>query len=481
MFAEMSKGAVALLALAALAACGGGGGGGGGSSSARISVADARFEEGAARTSELVFRIGFDQPSAGLTFNYETESTAKSGGGSTGAALGGSRCEPGVDYIAVGQGSFVIPNGRRSAEVKITVCGDGLFEPTETFAVKWSAGGRSGTAIGTIVNDDAGGLNGTGVAGSYGRDSDALTNDDADGRAGFSFAKAPSAANFRCTRDQVTGLLWEGKTTSGVSDAGATYTFRELRSFVDAVNAQALCGFTDWRVPTPEELSSIVDAGKRSAPTADTDWFPNQQAASYWTATSYQDGVGQDAWYVDFATGTVAVDNKSRRFHARLVTRGGTREAAPLPESCADTTRFADHRDGTVSDRRTGLMWKQCAEGLSGSNCTGTEAALTWPEAVARPAAVNDDRALRLGYDDWRLPTRAELSSIAEREQCFSPAANPTVFPNTGAVGYWTATPYAFNDSLAWSVDFNDGQVGPGTTTGTGSSAKRVRLVRAGQ
>ncbi|QJW84619.1 DUF1566 domain-containing protein [Ramlibacter terrae] len=288
----MSKGAGALLAVAALAACGGGGGGGG-SSAARISVADARMEEGASRTSELTFRISFDQPSAGLTFNYETDSTAKSGGGSTGAAVGGSRCEPGVDYIAVGQRSLVIPNGRRTAEVSIIVCGDTVFEPTETFAVKWSAGGRSGTAIGTILNDDSGGLNGTGVAGSFGRDSDPLTNSDADGRAGFSFAKAPSASNFRCTRDQVTGLLWEGKATSGVSDAAATYTFSELRSFVNAINAQALCGFTDWRVPTPEELSSIVDAGKATAPTIDTAWFPNQQAASYWTSTAYQDGAGQ--------------------------------------------------------------------------------------------------------------------------------------------------------------------------------------------
>ena len=87
-----------------------------------------------------------------------------------------------------------------------------------------------------------------------------------------------------------------------------------------------------------------------------------------------------------------------------------------------------------------------------------------------------------LGYGDWRLPTRAELSSITEREQCFNPAINTTTFsapesaPNVFP-GLWSSTPYALNGANAWAVEPSDGQVAPVAKTGP----KYVRLVRAGQ
>ena len=482
----MMKRAAALLALAALASCGGGGGGGGGTVEARVTgVAAAQVLEGNSGTSTLRFAVTLDRPAtSGFLMLFSTASTGKGGSATTGSATPGTSCTAGVDYIAVSNSEVRVPQGGSSAELQVIVCGDTTFEPTETLAVNWSASGGSGTAIGTIVNDDAGGLNGTGVAGSFGRDSNALTNSSTDGRLGFSFAKAPSDADFQCTRDNVTGLLWEGKAAAGAGlhDGTRTYAYADLAALVAAVNAQALCGFSDWRLPTPDELASVVDAGTATTPTIDTAFFPNQQAARYWTSTSYRDGVGQDAWFVDFATGTVAVDNKTRTFAARLVTRGGTTAPAALPAFCTDTTRFTDHGDGTLSDGRTGLMWKRCAEGFAGATCTGTGTAFDWTAAVARPAAVNADAAgAGVGYADWRLPTRAELSSIAEREQCFNAAANPTTFPGTEPVGFWTSTAYALNASLAWAVDFFDGQVGPATKTGLGSSSKRVRLVRAGQ
>jgi hypothetical protein len=474
----MIKKTVALLALAVLASCGGGGGG----PQTRVTgVADAQLLEGNGGTSTLRFVVSLANPGNGVHVVYSTVSTGKGGNATAGSATGGSSCGAGIDYVNVSGLDVLVPAGASSGELTVTVCGDAAFEPTETLAVNWSSGGNSGTAVATIVNDDAGGLNGTGLATSFGRDSNPLTNSDADGHAGFSFAKVPSDADFRCTRDNVTGLLWEGKAGAGVHDATRTYAYADLAAFVAAVNAENLCGYNDWRLPTPEELSSVVDASVAGGATVDTAFFPNQQAAQYWTGTSRHDGVGADAWFVDFATGTVSTDNKSKTFAARLVTRGGTSAPAPLPVACNDSSRFTDGGDGTVTDNRTGLMWKRCVEGQSGSSCSGTAGGFEWTAAQDRPAAVNADAGgSGLGYSDWRLPTRAELSSIAEREQCFNPAINTTTFP-TAVEGFWTSTPYALNAALGWALDFQAGEVAPAAKTGSPSASKRVRLVRAGQ
>ena len=157
--------------------------------------------------------------------------------------------------------------------------------------------------------------------------------------------------------------------------------------------------------------------------------------------------------------------------------------SAPQAQTCLDTIeavaldgRYTDHDDGTVTDKVTGLMWKQCSEGQSGADCSGGSAtASTWQGALQQPANINTQGGFA-GHSDWRLPNIKELASLAE-ERCYSPAINGTLFPNTVSSYYWSASPYANNSASAWYVNFGYGD----GYYGNRASGKYVRLVRTGQ
>jgi len=145
------------------------------------------------------------------------------------------------------------------------------------------------------------------------------------------------------------------------------------------------------------------------------------------------------------------------------------------------TTDFTINGDGTVSHLKTGLMWKQCAEGLSGASCNAGGAmisatAMTWSAALSAgiPSAGSSPFA---GYLDWRLPDQKELASIVETG-CSSPSINEVVFPNTPSPRFfWSSTSDATYPSQAWVVYFYDGY----SNTYAKSVTMNVRLVRGGQ
>jgi hypothetical protein len=138
----------------------------------------------------------------------------------------------------------------------------------------------------------------------------------------------------------------------------------------------------------------------------------------------------------------------------------------------APDSRYQDNGDGTVTDLATGLIWKQCAEGLSGPGCTtGTSQTFTWQAALQHAEA-----AVFAGSSLWRLPNNKELASLRER-RCYTPAINTTFFPNTPANYFWSSSPHANNSSSALSVNFSFGNVGSYYKI----LQTYVRLVRGGQ
>jgi len=130
------------------------------------------------------------------------------------------------------------------------------------------------------------------------------------------------------------------------------------------------------------------------------------------------------------------------------------------------------HGNGTVSDAKTGLMWKQCSEGLSGASCrSGKLGWYTWASALQQAKVAN--RAGFSGYSDWRLPTIKELQSILEKQRPTKPKIDTDAFPRSATAWYWSASPRLGNRAYVWSVFF-----GGYTLASPKTEAYCVRLVR---
>jgi hypothetical protein len=82
------------------------------------------------------------------------------------------------------------------------------------------------------------------------------------------------------------------------------------------------------------------------------------------------------------------------------------------------------------------------------------------------------------GFNDWRLPTAKELSTLVHSDKLYpEPAINAAYFQNTMSSYYWSSTTYAGNPVLAWGVYFYYGVV----SYVDKSFNYYVRAVRGGQ
>ena len=195
----------------------------------------------------------------------------------------------------------------------------------------------------------------------YGRDAAAGTGaltKVGGGANGFDFTKISNAgavlpstaplgtgnADWGCTYDNTSGLMWEVKTTSGLRSQSYTYSWYnsnastngggfgtasngtcatagrcDTEKFVQDVNAVGMCGHSDWRMPTFRELHGLVRLGV--SPTIDGGYFPNTVSNSFWSGSP----VASDssfAWFVYFNVGYSGNYYRSSSYYVRLVRVG---------------------------------------------------------------------------------------------------------------------------------------------------------------
>lgn len=239
--------------------------------------------------------------------------------------------------------------------------------PLNDTGIAWSGHGTSGHASTCDAADPAGqdclhGRDKAAVDGVLAKQGgSALNNGQANG---FDFTKisnagdplpasaalGPGSGDWACTRDNVTGLVWEVKVddASHLRHQGHTYTWFDTHStdgnpgtaatdgghaaacktaarcdtekYVEDVNQAALCGAHDWRLPTIKELGGIVDFG-RVEPSIDPDYFPHTPAdSSYWSGSPLANNTGQ-SWMAYFGDGYVHAAIRIGEARVRLVRR----------------------------------------------------------------------------------------------------------------------------------------------------------------
>ena len=327
---------------------------------------------------------------------------------------------------------------------------------------------------------------GTGQDGEFGRD--VKHPDNANGPAGYSFVKVcnngqqagqrgclKSAVqgsgphDWGCTKDLVTGLTWELRTQDGsIRDARRSFSNfgiddpADVGGLVAAMNAQALCGAADWRLPSVTELFSLANLNQF----ADlSKWIPDQAFGFnlLWTYEIADEGF---AWYVDTShssygpeTGLDQQNNLVEATAARVV-RGQVTLIHLVP------------RDDEVADTVNHLSWRRCAEGMTWQkpNCVGTSTLMYWSDALAYANAV----AAATGVG-WRLPNVKELQSLQVLSNLRGTKIDHDLFPQTTGQPFWSSSAWSGFEGI-WNVSFGDGFAT--RESGVDSTDFAIRLVR---
>jgi hypothetical protein len=276
---------------------------------------------------------------AGST-NVRANDTAPAG--SVYSIAPGSTCSP-VGITNLGVASYTAPAAGQSCTLNYTVCNSGQCS-TATLTVTspgTSSGTGGGIGVGTVIPHVLTAntlpttptlpaipqvLTANPVTGAVLADISALTSR-------FSKVSRPAGGFYdvtECVKDNVTGLIWEGKTTGGARSGSNTYTnyddvtqaqiwtssgtvnptlaqvnaSNNSMGYKNTVNGLSLCGSGAWRMPTSAELGVLSTASGGYGSSTQTTWLPNTGGSWFWSSSPYVGYAGY-AWVVGFGNGYV--------------------------------------------------------------------------------------------------------------------------------------------------------------------------------
>lgn len=295
---------------------------------------------------------------------------------------------------------------------------------------------------------------------------------------GVPWTSSRFVSNGSTVTDAETGLEWPLNVNFPSS------TWQAAQTYIVAMNAANTFGHSDWRLPTVNELQSLVNLQIANQ----EDWlnsvggygspFTNVHGYFYWSSTTASLLPGS-AWMVNMHYGDVNMFPMANPIYFWPV-RGPVTQNNPAdvwqtgqngsPGVAWPSTRFTDLGNGSVRDNLTNLVWLKkanCMEpsgGVNKATAGSTTGEITWSDSIGWANGLAHGIC---GLSDgssagqWRLPNREELYSLID----FS--ASPTIksghpFENLQACGYWTSTTEADWPANGWAISFMDSDVNMG-------------------
>ncbi len=111
------------------------------------------------------------------------------------------------------------------------------------------------------------------------------------------------------------GMEWNGNSCEGQSQE---FDFNGAREAIEALNGKRDSGHADWRLPTAEELATIVEP-RCYKPAINLELFPYSPETGFWTATEVPGLMTRRNAIIHFINGHEYIANRQQAWRVRPV------------------------------------------------------------------------------------------------------------------------------------------------------------------
>jgi hypothetical protein len=247
--------------------------------------------------------------------------------------------------------------------------------------------------------------------------------------------------------DPATGLMWARH------DNNADANWNEAGSYCQNLS---LDGYSDWQLPTVQDLQSILDLSQSSQCGTEICHIKgNIQLSSKWVWTSTPGGEPGHAMYFRFSEGQyLSYPYTDRQLDRVLCVRNGPAGQSAQVQPQQRSAPLSN--DSVWIDPATNIMWTR----------HDNNADANWNEAGSYCRSLNLD-----GYSDWQLPTVQDLQGIldlSQSSQCGTETCHIKGNIQLSTKWVWTSTPggepghamyFRFSEGQYLSYTYSDRQL----------------------